>query len=220
MLIQQLKRKGAIRAAEALGAKNASQWDNDKLISFIDKFLLTPFHAMYKGLRPWYEKTIKECIANGKKATNSFGRTRLFFGDIANDKAVQRELSAYYGQSGTASNINRTMRYFYYSEEGRRFQSRGVYFVLQVHDSVMYELPPDLVDEFAVWLKRVMEERFTIHGRELHVRSDQKIGYSWGLSMTDYKGKDTLEKLLKIEEEVEKKYAANTTEKVQLSRAS
>lgn len=209
LLVQQMKRKGAIRAAEMMGAKKASNWSNEKLIAFIDRFLLKPFHKMYRGLEPWYESSKNECVRNGKKATCAFGRTRLFFGDVDSVKAVQRKLSAYYGQGGTAGNINRVMRYFFYSEQGRAFQRRGVYLILQVHDSLLFQLPPHIVNEFGAWIKEIMELRFYIKGRQLYVKAEGKIGYSWGLSMNEF-GSGWEYKIEEAEKKVKDKYSKLT----------
>jgi hypothetical protein len=118
---------------------------------------------------------------------------------VAEDHATQRELSACYGQSATAGNINRALRTIYYSglDDGHR-----CLFVGQVHDSLMFLVHRTSIHTVIPRIKEIMEEPTVIHGRSMSVPVDAKLGLTWGKKMASYSSDLTWEDLV----EYEKKY--------------
>lgn len=170
-----MKHDAAIAAAIQLGYVDAGTWGLDKLVTFCQK-LLDSYHVLYPRLRPWFRKSLDDAIANGNKATCAFGRTRLFFGNMAKSPDIQRELSAYYGQGGTSGAINKTLLDYYYRSD---LEEHGTMFLTQTHDSILWQIPIDRID-LARKCLTLMEQPCMIKGREFTVPAEGKCGFSWG----------------------------------------
>jgi len=96
--------EAVVACAKTLGYTDADQWNRNKLVELCERLLMS-YHKLYKRLPIWFEESVAETVKNGNRATCAFGRTRLFFGNLAHNPAIQRELSAYFGQGGTAGNM-------------------------------------------------------------------------------------------------------------------
>ena len=180
------------------------QWTQNQLVKFCD-MMLEEYHVLYKFLRPWFARIVQEAIRNGNKATNAFGQTRLFFGDIAKDTRIQRELTAFYGQAGTAGNINRALHHFEYHSD---IYQRGVIFCSQTHDSLLFMLPIVNFHQLAQEILTVMEMPFTIGKAAVRIPADGKIGLTWGeKAMLSYKPGLTLLDLQRHEEKMQLQFA-------------
>ena len=174
-----------LKVAKFVGRKSEPNlWTQKELID-ICEYLIREYFIMYPGVEKWFDSSVKEAIENGNKITGAFGYTRLFLGDVGNNKNLQRELSAFYGQNGTAGNVNRSFLDLYYNE---RLDRDGVMFCAQVHDSGLFQLPIKNFHTPAKKILTIMEKKFSIKGRELFVPADAKIGLTWGKkSMIKYK---------------------------------
>jgi DNA polymerase I-like protein with 3'-5' exonuclease and polymerase domains len=181
-LYMTIGREAAIASAKALGFADAHLWTEKQLVDLCGKLLLS-YYKLYKRLPPWFEEIVVAAVKNGNRATSAYGYTHYFFGDIVEDHAIQRELSAFYGQAGTAGNIRRTLLDIYYKSN---LIKQGLLLLTQTHDSILFEIPeskfPWLGKEF---LTR-MEQPCTIKGRTFTVPVEAKVGYSWGKSMITY----------------------------------
>jgi hypothetical protein len=96
-------------------------------------------------------------------------------------------MSSLKGQGGTGGNINRAMYQYYYGRgDGQpSLYSRGLRIQLQVHDSLVGEVPVGkmyLLDE----LMDIMEQPITIKGREMHVPVECDVGFTWSKAMKGY----------------------------------
>lgn len=190
------------KAAEWTGTKRLpSTWTKQELVKFAD-VMLARYHELYPGLRPWFARIAEEAIANGNRVTTAFGRTHLFFGDIADDKAIQRAICAEYGQGGTAGNINRSLLRLYYATD---LQKQGVRFVTQTHDSILLAIPRDKL-QLVKQVIEVMEQPVTIKGRTFIVRTDAEVGLSWGKGMMAYNDNLTYEEIAAHERKYAKKF--------------
>ena len=164
--------------------------------------IIQEYYKMYKRLPIWFGESVKEAVHNGNRATCAFGRTRLFFGDMANDEAVQRKLSAYFGQGGTSGNLNRTLNSVYFQSD---LEQRGLMLLLQTHDSITGQVPIDklsLLNEFLT----IMEQPCIIKGREFTVPVDAKVGFSWKAGMVPYNDDFKIEQAYAKEKIVKEKY--------------
>lgn len=184
---------------------NPSMWPDSVIVEFAG-ILLEDYHKMYTGLRPWFRRTIEEALENGGRVSNCFGFSRIFFGDIATDPSIHREISAFFGQSSTAENINRSLRTLYYHSP-REFLDTS-YFVTQTHDSILFLLKEERLHENVKHILTIMEEPVTIKGRIFKVPAEAKVGYSWGDGLIDYHPELTIDELRKAEEKVAMKYAS------------
>ncbi len=167
--------EAVVSCAKTLGFNDAHLWSRKQLVDICSRLLMS-YHKLYKGLPEWFENSVKEAVKNGNRATCAFGRTRLFFGDLAHDEAIQRELSAYFGQGGTAGNINDTLIKLYYESD---LESQGLMLMMQTHDSILTQIPEQKLGLGEKFLT-IMEKECTIKERSFTVPVGAKIGYSWG----------------------------------------
>lgn len=186
----ELGKDALYKAAELLGYRDA--WTlSDKALMGVCKQLQESYFELYPHLKTWDKRLIKECYENGGTLTTAFGFTRKFFGNYVADKAIHRTMASLKGQGGTGGNINRAMYQFYYGRgDGRpSLHKRGARLLLQVHDSLVGEVPVDkmeLMDE----LIDIMEQPVTIKNREMHVPVEADVGFTWSKSMLGYKKGD------------------------------
>lgn len=188
--------EAVVATAKALGHSEAYMWPRNKLIKLCDE-LLQSYYYLYPYLPKWFQTSVEECVKNGNLATCAFGRTHLFFGTISEDVAIQRELSAFYGQGGTSGNINRTLNSVYYKSN---LLDQGLLLLLQTHDSITSQIPETklhLAKEFLT----IMEQPCTIKERTFTVPVDMSIGYTWGKSMISWNENINIDKVKKVEYE-------------------
>jgi DNA polymerase I-like protein with 3'-5' exonuclease and polymerase domains len=195
----------AVATARLMGYKNPEAMTDKELIGMcqmIGDMYDHPRTGMYKRIRPWQDETVVELKHNDGNAVNAFGQTRHFFGS-PDDHGTQRELSAYFGQSGTAGNVNRALRKIFYSgiDDGR-----NCLFVLQVHDSLKF-----LIHKSALHLipkiKAIMEEPLTLKGRTFFVPTALEVGLTDGKRMMPWREDITYEEVVAHEKKTyEKKF--------------
>lgn len=179
-----------VAAAKHLGYENAGSWNYGQLIKLCDRFIDSYFQ-MYPCLKPWLEEMKLAASQNSNLVTAFGGQTRLFFGDIMNNKATLRELASFYGQSGTAGNINAFMDDFHYPKspfhtaKSTIHDSTDIMIFFQVHDSVVGQVKIEKL-HLLKNLKEQMERECTIHGRTFVVPVEGEVGLGWGKRMVDW----------------------------------
>lgn len=197
--------EAAVKTCQVIGFEDAHTWPVKQITNTIGELLKSYSTDLYPGLSIWFQDIVDEAIKNGNIVTCALGNTRLFFGNIREDAGIQREISAQYGQGGTAGIINRTLRNYFYNSS---LVNEGVKFTTQTHDSCMFQLP-DKKLYLAENILTIMEEPVTIKGRQFVVPADGKIGRSWGpeksVMLPYYKG-ITLDEIDKKEAEVVARY--------------
>lgn len=196
-LYVQMRRPATVQAAKALGYDKAHLWDESTLIQFCDS-LLESFYQLYPGVRKRIKEKIYESIGNTTLLTNAFGYTRRFFGDISRPNSaaaekVIRDAASFYGQGGTAGNINNTLKLWYwqYPEEIDRLMM-----LLQVHDSLIGQVRFDSLHCLKDHLT-FMEQPITIENRTFVVPTETQIGLRWGNSMLEYEDGMTVQEIVK-----------------------
>ncbi len=204
-LYRTMGREAVMAAALALGATNVYELSDQDLIDVCGK-LLEEYHIMYPGLRPWFGAIVQECVANGGLATCFGGRTRLFLGNIQSDEGIQRELSAYYGQGGTAGNVNRVLEEVYWQHMD--WEANGeCFFLSQTHDSMLYMIRANRMHYYAKEILNLMQQPITVKGHTFSVPVDAKIGLSWGgTGLVKYKPDITLEYLQERDKVTQERY--------------
>ena len=191
-----------VETALQLGFTDAHMWSQKQLVRLCDT-LLVSYHKLYPKLPSWFETSVREAVKNGNRATCAFGRSRIFFGNLANNEAIQRELSAYFGQGGTAGNINDTLIKYYFESD---LEEQGMLLTMQTHDSILLQIPED-----KLWLGKefltIMEKECIVRGRTFTVPVDASIGYSWGKKgMMAWREDITLEEIQAHERKLELNY--------------
>lgn len=205
-LYMKMGHEAVVATAKALGYKDAHLWERGKLVELCEVLIKKYTHKLYRKLPEWFEDSAKACKANKNLATCAFGRTRLFFGDIESDEGIKRELAAYYGQGGTAGNINRTLHELYYRSE---YFEKGGLLIFQTHDSIAGQVPEDKIELIDIVLT-IMEQPCTIKGRTFVVPAECKIGLTWGKGlMTKYQDFTSLEDLIAKDRAFQKKNYPN-----------
>lgn len=192
-LYMRIGKQAAIAAAKAFGYKDCHTWSDKQFAEFMQS-VLNSLWKLYPRVPDWKKEEVERAILAGNRVTNCFGRTRLMIGDLKNDKGMQRELIAYLGQSGTAGNINRSMRTIHYDTQARN--DLKFHMLTQTHDSMLFLFPEKYLHECARYVLTVMEKPVTVKGREMFVRADAKVGYSWGKGLMKYKKDLTIENLM------------------------
>lgn len=181
-LYNTMGREAVIASARFLGYKNADELTDKELIGVCRTFCEAydnPKTGLYKRIRPWQNEIAEECASNGNLLTSACGATRLFFGNPRKDNKVQRDMAAFKGQAGTASNINRCLLDMFYSG---LIDMDKVHVNLQVHDSLTFMVHKDHLHVIPEIIK-AMEKPITLHGREFIVPVDVELGLSWSKEM-------------------------------------
>lgn len=189
-----------IAAAKHLGYKDAGSW-NYKQLTYLCTKLIESYFSLYPILPAWLEEEITKATQNSNLVTCYGGLTRLFFKDLRNDNSGQRELASFFGQGGTAGNINAFLYDFYYNKG----DSRDIMFLFQGHDSVVGQVRKDKLYLLSD-LKKQMERECKIHGRKFVVPVEGGIGFGWGKRMTTWHPEIKLENIQKHEDQWWKKW--------------
>lgn len=208
-LLVTMGRESVVAAAELLKFPGASAWDEKVLANFCQS-LLNKFRQRYPRLsqRGWYGE-IAAALAEKRQITNAFGMTRTFLGD-PKDPGTQREATAFYGQSDTAGNMNRSVEEICFGHIPPTFRDGpnahakqqplqldnkefGLMQCLQVHDSLVGQIDT----RAPLWrgalpnLLTVMQRPVTINGHRVIVAVEAEIGQRWGKGMKKWKPGDS-----------------------------
>jgi len=134
------------------------------------KQIVAAYHADNALLLQWWEAVWQEVKANGY-ITNPFGRRRDFLSPFVR----KTDVVAYKPQSTIADMLCNAMSDIY--EESWLSE----YMLLQVHDSLLFEVPQQDAKSAASELKQRLEANSVdIDGYSLHIPSDVKVGECWG----------------------------------------
>ena len=205
-LLLTMSRKPVQAAAEYLGIPNPYKIPDKGLIKLCDAFL-SKYFQMYPRLKEWlFNEAIPKAVREGNTATCAFNRTRIFFGKLS-DAKTQREFAAYFGQGGTAGNINKALDNMYYGMQQeavaelthdkakqvalQNLARAGVQLLFQVHDSIIGQVPAGRLDLIPL-IQLAMANKVTIHNRTFVVPTEAQVGLAWGKRMLDYNSKTTL----------------------------
>lgn len=209
-------KEAVVKAAQKIGAKDAHLWSRNRLVEFCT-LMSEEYHKLYPELRGNLYKRLNTALREVGAIENGFGMHRVFFGK-ANDGRTQRQASAFIGQSDTASNINRACRELFYGfdpackdETERNFkykrlealregkiktlEDEGFCFLLQVHDSIVGQIPYDKL-YLRQKLLTIMQKPVTMFGRTFSVPATGVIGLRWGETMIPWQADTTIEEVL------------------------
>ncbi len=125
----------------------------------------------YPRLRLWQERVSRE-VSKSRRLTNPFGRTRLFF-DKVGPKLFQ-EAIAFLPQSTLVDDVNRSMIELFYRGEPY------LELLTQTHDSLLWQVKPNLVKWAVKLIKEFMQIPFICGGEQLTIPVEIKVGKNWG----------------------------------------
>ena len=184
-----------VAAAKHLGYDDAGSWTHKQLTYLCTK-LIESYFEMYSVLPVWLDEQVIKAAGNNNLVSCYGGLTRLFFKDLRNDNSGQRELASFFGQGGTAGNINAFLSHFYYSGA----DSSDLMFLFQVHDSIVGQVRRDKL-ELLQKLKKLMERTCEINGRKFVVPVEGQVGIGWGKRMIDWSEDTTMDDIIKHDQE-------------------
>ena len=214
--------EAVVATALAMGRKDVYTWTITGYNNFCQELVNRYLNGLYPGLPKWFKTSCEEAIRNQNRVTVYGGRTRLFLGNLASDPAVKRELSSYFGQGGTAGNINRTVKEVWYNSS-LELPGGGdrLWMLLQGHDSLLNGIEASdeglrALDQFLT----IMGMPVTIASRTFTIPVDCKIGLSWKHGTVGYKPgmqfKDIWPKIQAAEIKLNAKFAATGTQRVSI----
>jgi len=135
--------------------------------------LVKDFQAAYferfPEIRRWHEWT-RQTLKREHCLTTLFGRRRVFH-DRTWDTSTVRDAVAFLGQSMTADETNLGMLALWQ-------QCPWIELLLQVHDSVLFQIPEDAIDRIPELLE-AMQVTIEIRGRPFTVPLSCSVGKSW-----------------------------------------
>lgn len=205
LYVSQMGKEATVFTARQMGFPSPDTWTEAMFAQFCQK-LLNMFRGRYPRLSKngWYGE-IAKLLETERMITNAFGMTRSFIGD-PKDPATQREATAFYGQSDTAGNMNRTLEEILYGYVPPTFRDGpneyaktkplqldnpeyGMKMLLQVHDSLIGQISTRAPrwKEGLHNLLTVMERPVTINGHRAIVKTEAEIGKYWGKSMIPWR---------------------------------
>uniref|UniRef100_A0A3P8PU19 DNA polymerase theta n=1 Tax=Astatotilapia calliptera TaxID=8154 RepID=A0A3P8PU19_ASTCA len=153
------------------------------------------FKARYKGINAFLKQTVRNCIKDGYVQT-LMGRRRYLPGITSNNghiKAHAERQAVNTTVQGSAAdivklatvNIQKRLRNTYpaappshqHTNSAGRSQLRGAYFILQLHDELIYEATEEDLIQVAQIVKREMESVVKLY---VKLKAKVKVGPSWG----------------------------------------
>lgn len=197
--------ESVVAAAEQMGFTNAHTWQIKQLVSFCQA-MLNEYFKIFPDINEFLKAARVEAFQNNNLATCAFGMTRWFLGDLINDDATQREFAAFFGQGGTAGNINKAIdRIYYGANDGGPADSSDCYMLFQTHDDITGQCRShklELINE----INRRMSNPCTIHGRTFTVPTEIQVGLGWGKRMMKYHSGITIDEIKAHDEKWKRKF--------------
>ncbi|XP_037530280.1 DNA polymerase theta [Nematolebias whitei] len=180
-----------------MGAKSLGEQmgvEEDDAACYIESF-----KARYKGINTFLKETVKNCVKNGYVQT-LMGRRRYLAGITSTNvhiKAHAERQAVNTTVQGSAAdivklatvNIQKRLRQTYPAaplshqhtahneSRARTSRLRGAYFILQLHDELIYETTEQDLIQVAQIVKREMESAVKLY---VKLKAKVKVGPSWG----------------------------------------
>ena len=117
-------------------------------------------------------EAVRKKLQIDKSITNLWGVTR-YFHDRVEDNKIIKDALGYLGQSNTGYEIDHALLTVF-----RHFPNCQL--LLQVHDSVMFQVPDDALDATLAKMMPMLELHTIIKGRDFFVPLEAEYGKNWG----------------------------------------
>ena len=173
-VLMSMGRESVEEVARYLGYGNASSLSHKQLEDICGQLLNVYFTNIYPGIQPWVQRMVAEVRGRNNIAVSIGNIYRKFMG-LLNQDATKKELQAFYGQSGTAANINSAIERIWYSD----WESKGGQLLFQVHDAIVFQVPQnklELIDELASYM---IAENVSPAGKRFTVPLEGAVGRRW-----------------------------------------
>lgn len=145
-------------------------------LSFADtKKLMNQYHAKFPGIHKWHLE-VQAQIRKNRTLVTPHGRKRMFFGFLGDE--LFKEAYSYVPQATVVDHLNRGLIEF---EEmtSRLGAGLGAEALLQVHDSILIQCPPQRVAEVIELTKKCVGEGLEIEGMFCPIPLDFQVGRNW-----------------------------------------
>jgi DNA polymerase I-like protein with 3'-5' exonuclease and polymerase domains len=120
---------------------------------------------------PHWHNRVRHQLRDVGSITTLLGRRRGFFGRW-NDDETLRAAIAYEPQSLTADEINTGIHAL--------FRAKKVDLLIQVHDSILTQIPEDQENELVPWALETLKTPIDLkQGRRFTVPTEAKVGWNW-----------------------------------------
>lgn len=124
---------------------------------------------------PAWQNWIIDKVKNEGVLYNLFGRRRHFFGR-GREATTHRKAIAFAPQSSTGEQIDRGIYQVW-----TQFDPTIVQFLVQVHDSILFQVPYDEAEDLIPRILEAMKVTIPLEGgRQFTVPLDAKTGWNWG----------------------------------------
>ena len=128
---------------------------------------LKNYYEKFPAIKRWQDSVIKT-VSSTRELTTPMGRIRTFYG--RSGAGLHREAIAYLPQSTVADVLNIGWRKLY---------DLGYEILIQVHDSVLVQVPTPVKKATLIEIKEALEIPIYINGRTLVIPADVKVGPNW-----------------------------------------
>lgn len=167
---------GIVYGMGAFGLSRSTGWSRTESAAFIDRYF-----TRYAGVKAYFDRLLADCARTGYVST-LLGRRRYFpmlregSGVDGNTRArLEREAINAPIQGSAADITKRAMIDLSAALKAGDYRAR---LLLQVHDELLLEAPPEEIDAVAALTRRVMTGCVPLAGVSLEV--DVSVGPSWG----------------------------------------
>lgn len=146
----------------------------------VEKLIIEEFQRKYFAAFPCiksYHEWVRAQLRDKGFITTLFGRQRFFFGR-ENEDTTLREAIAYAPQSMTADAIDGGILQIF---RARDTMSSDIQLLMQVHDSLLMQVPERDVERLVPWALETLKRPLTLVGdRRFVLPTEAKVGYNWG----------------------------------------
>lgn len=175
---RQLGKKAGHAANYSVGPRTFAEACLVEMNHYIDeseaKYIIETYFDVFPGIRS-RQVNIRKEVSTKRCLRTPIGRERYFYGRM--DDSTFREAYAYCPQSTIPDITNHLMLKFW---ENREYLD--VEFLLQVHDSLLLQAPPERVGEIAELAKdlKAWHPKIVLAGGELLIPVEVEVGERWG----------------------------------------
>jgi len=175
---RQLGKKSGHGANYAMGvATFIEQCINDDIILNKKEAenVLESYHRLFPGIRRWHQR-IRSDVRRSRFLSNPLGRQRYFYGRLGDD--LFREAYAFRPQSTIPDIANSLMLFLWGQREKGKVDFN---LLLQVHDSLLFEVWPKHLDKLAnLCLNLEWHPEIKMPAGNLIIPVDCETGTTWG----------------------------------------
>ena len=144
------------------------------------KIIRNSYHSAYPGLRQWYER-IKFQLNKDRTLTNPFGRKVRLLDSWGENLWMQAY--SFLPQSTVGDITVNAMCEVYNAPEANK-SLHAAELLGNIHDSIIIQYPMSMgIENFAkclIEIRDIMEPTISWEGREFVIKTDAKVGPSWG----------------------------------------